>query len=256
MDHGNPLGNGWFAFNGAVGGGGISPERHRPPARARWQLLARDRLGLGRHRRLLRRLRAHEPVRPVRHRVLQLLDQPRRRSGLHPRDQPPGRRQRRRHDRRPTAAHDDEFQYNCVVSATGPCAVAGGGWQLVSIPLDDFFDDNSFLTGGNGVLDPTPPARGGNGELINVVVAVIGGWLRRQLPHRLLDVQPPTRSCPRSERSSTTSRTAFPVAPTATAHHSASTRSRARQRHRHLHRADPARADASGGGDARTTCCR
>ena len=51
---------------------------------------------------------------------------------------------------------------------------AGGGWQLVSIPLDDFFDDNSFLTGGNGVLDPIPPARGGNGELINVVIAVIG----------------------------------------------------------------------------------
>ncbi len=69
---------------------------------------------------------------------------------------------------------DDEFQFNCVVSATGPCAIAGGGWQLVSIPLDDFFDDNSFLTGGNGVLDPTTAARGGNGQLINVVIAIIG----------------------------------------------------------------------------------
>ncbi len=68
---------------------------------------------------------------------------------------------------------DDEFQFNCVVSPTGPCATAGGGWQLVSIPLADFFDDNSFLTGGNGVLDPTTPARGGNGELINVVIAVV-----------------------------------------------------------------------------------
>src|SRR6056297_306973 len=68
---------------------------------------------------------------------------------------------------------DDEFQFNCVVSPTGPCATAGGGWQLVSIPLDDFFVDRSFLFGGNGVLDPIP-APGGNGELINVVFAVIG----------------------------------------------------------------------------------
>jgi beta-glucanase (GH16 family) len=69
---------------------------------------------------------------------------------------------------------DDEFQFNCVVSAAGPCATAGGGWQLVSIPLDDFFDDGSFLFGGNGVLDPTPASRDGNGELINVVFAVVG----------------------------------------------------------------------------------
>ena len=68
---------------------------------------------------------------------------------------------------------DDEFQFNCVVSPTGPCATSGGGWQLVSIPLADFFDDNSFLFGGNGVLDPTP-APSGNGQLINVVMAVIG----------------------------------------------------------------------------------
>ena len=71
------------------------------------------------------------------------------------------------------SADDDEFQYNCVVSPTGPCAVSGGGWQLVSIPLSDFFDDNSFHFGGNGVLDAVSAARGGNGELINVVIAVI-----------------------------------------------------------------------------------
>ena len=43
----------------------------------------------------------------------------------------------------------------------------------MSIPLADFFDDNS-IHGGNGVLDPVTPTRGGNGELINIVVAVIG----------------------------------------------------------------------------------
>ncbi|MFW2380681.1 MAG: carbohydrate binding domain-containing protein, partial [Acidimicrobiales bacterium] len=78
-------------------------------------------------------------------------------------------------DNAATPADDDEFQYNCVVSAAGACAVAGGGWQLISLPLADFFDDNSFFTGGNGVLDPTPASAGGNGELINVVIAVIGG---------------------------------------------------------------------------------
>ena len=68
---------------------------------------------------------------------------------------------------------DDEFQFNCVVSPSGPCAVAGGGWQMVSLPLAEFFDESSFLFGGNGVFDPVPVARGGNGGLINVVYAVI-----------------------------------------------------------------------------------
>ena len=68
---------------------------------------------------------------------------------------------------------DEEFQYDCVISATGPCAVAGGGWQLVNIPLDDFVDDNTFLTGGNGVLDAVSPANGGNGELTDIVVSII-----------------------------------------------------------------------------------
>jgi beta-glucanase (GH16 family) len=70
-------------------------------------------------------------------------------------------------------ADDDEFQFTCVVSDSGPCAVSGGGWQLVSIPLSDFVDDSSYFTGGNGVLDPFP-APVGNGQLVNVVVAVIG----------------------------------------------------------------------------------
>jgi beta-glucanase (GH16 family)/uncharacterized protein (DUF2141 family) len=68
---------------------------------------------------------------------------------------------------------DDEFQYNLAVSPTGPGAVAGGGWQRISIPLSAFTDDNSFHTGGNGIFDPKPVSAGGNGQLINVVVAVV-----------------------------------------------------------------------------------
>ncbi len=74
----------------------------------------------------------------------------------------------------PPSEADDEFQYNCVVnSASDACATAGGGWQLVSIALSDFFDDNSFFTGGNGVLDPFPTSSGGNGQLISVVFTII-----------------------------------------------------------------------------------
>jgi hypothetical protein len=69
---------------------------------------------------------------------------------------------------------DDEFQYNFVVSPTGPGAISGGGWQRITIPLTDFFDDNSFYANGNGVFDPVAVGNGGNGQLVNVVIAVIG----------------------------------------------------------------------------------
>ena len=68
---------------------------------------------------------------------------------------------------------DDEFQFDCLVTAFGPCAITGGGWQRVSIPLADFFDDNSYHFGGNGVLDPVPTTKGGNGQLVNVVFTLI-----------------------------------------------------------------------------------
>lgn len=72
------------------------------------------------------------------------------------------------------SSDDDEFQFNCVISDAGPCAIAGGGWQLVSIPFSDFVDDNSFHNGGNAILDPVPVSEGGNGQLVNVVVTVVG----------------------------------------------------------------------------------
>ncbi len=68
---------------------------------------------------------------------------------------------------------DDEFQYSLRVSPIGPDVISGGGWQRVSIPLSSFVDDNSFHTGGNGVLDPVPSFVGGNGQLVNVVLAIV-----------------------------------------------------------------------------------
>ena len=68
---------------------------------------------------------------------------------------------------------DDEFQFNCAISPVGPCAISGGGWQRISIPLADVGDDKSFFTGGNGILDAIAVPNGGNGQLVNVVIAII-----------------------------------------------------------------------------------
>ena len=62
---------------------------------------------------------------------------------------------------------DDEFQFSCEVSPTGPCAIVGGGWQKVEIPLTDFVHDTSFASGGTGILESS------NGVMHNMTVAVI-----------------------------------------------------------------------------------
>ncbi len=68
---------------------------------------------------------------------------------------------------------DDEFQYELHIAATGTEIVSGAGWQKVSIPLSEFTDDNSYHTGGNGIWDPTPTGAGGNGQMVNVVFALV-----------------------------------------------------------------------------------
>ena len=168
MDHGDPFGNGWFSFTGG-GGGGISPNgADLPPVlggsfalESGWGGPAGFLGGFGRT----------NPSDLSGTEYLNFWINPDAGQdytieiNLQEDDNSDGAA---------NPGDDDEFQFNCVVGAAGPCAIAGGGWQFVSIALDDFFDDNSFFTGGNGVLDPTPAARGGNGELINVVMAIIG----------------------------------------------------------------------------------
>ncbi|HSG42519.1 MAG TPA: family 16 glycosylhydrolase, partial [Anaerolineales bacterium] len=171
MEHGDPGNNGWFAFPGAVGGGGIGPNAvDLPPINGgafsvetgwgsggvpgyfggfgRTNLL--DLSGTDHFNFWINPNAGQDYTLEIN---LQEDD-----NGDDAISQP----------------DDDEFQFNCVVSPTGPCAVSGGGWQLVSIPLTDFYDDGSYLWGGNGVLDPVSTGNGGNGQLINVVVAVIG----------------------------------------------------------------------------------
>jgi len=171
MEHGDPFNNGWFSFGGSVGGGGINANNaDLPPANGGafsletgWGSGGTPGFYGGFGRTNLVDISGTDHfnfwINPDAGQDYTL--------EINLQDDDNG-------DDAITDPEDDEFQYNCVVSAAGPCATAGGGWQLVSIPLDDFFDDNSFLTGGNGILDPTAVARGGNGQLINVVIAVIG----------------------------------------------------------------------------------
>ena len=170
MEHGDPFNNGWFAFGGAVGGGGIAANSiDLPPGTAGsfslesgWGSGGVPGFfgGFGRTNLVDLSGTAHFNfwINPDAGQDYTL--------EINLQDDDNG-------DDAITDPDDDEFQYNCVVAAAGPCAVSGGGWQLVSIPLADFFDDNSFLTGGNGVLDPVPATAGGNGQLVNVVIAVI-----------------------------------------------------------------------------------
>ena len=171
MEHGDPFNNGWFAFGGSVGGGGIDANSaDLPPSdggafslQTGWGSGGTPGFfgGLGRTNFTDLTSTDHFNfwINPDAGQDYTL--------EINLQDDDTS-------DDLADAAVDDEFQYNCVVSATGPCAVSGGGWQQVSIPLADFFDDNSFFTGGNGVLDAVPSASGGNGQLVNIVVAVIG----------------------------------------------------------------------------------
>ena len=171
MEHGDPFGNGWFAFNGAVGGGGIAPNAVDLPPALGGAFSLETGWGSGGTPGFYGGFGRTSPTDASGTEFFNFWINP---DAGQDYTLEINLQEDDNSDGAANPGDDDEFQYKCVVAAAGPCAVAGGGWQLVSIALDDFFDDNSFFTGGNGVLDPTPAARGGNGELISVVIAVIG----------------------------------------------------------------------------------
>ena len=154
MEHGDPFANGWFAFNGSVGGGGISPNSaDLPPAdggafslETGWGSggTAGFYGGFGRTRLTDTTGTDHFNL------------------WINPNS---GQGYTLELNLQEDGGDRDEFQFDCVVAAAGQCATSGGGWQLVSIPFTDFVDDNSQLTGGDGNLDP---------QLGTIVVAVIG----------------------------------------------------------------------------------
>jgi hypothetical protein len=177
MEHGDPWGNGWFAFGGSVGGGGIGPRNFDlPPAfGGSWSL--ETGWGSGGIPGFFGGFGRGNPMDLSGATHFNFWIQPDGFDGL-------GRPQNYTleinlqedddgDNSSDPGADDDEFQFNCVIGPDGPCAIAGGGWQMVSIPLADFFDDNSFFPGGNGVLDAVPVSGGGNGQLIAIVAVVV-----------------------------------------------------------------------------------
>ncbi len=169
MEHGDPFGNGWFAFGSDIGGGGIDPNYDDLPPENGGGVSLQTGWGSGGTAGYLGGFGRYSPME-----LTGSLD--RFEFWINP---DPGEYTLEinlQEDDNFDGAFgngDDEFQYTCVVSATGPCAIAGGGWQQVSLPLADFFDDNTAFPGGNGDLDAIAPTSGGNGELINIVIAVV-----------------------------------------------------------------------------------
>lgn len=171
MEHADPDGNGWFAFGSDIGGGGYSIETmDLPDGTTGANALS---VGFGGSAGFIGGFGRTNPldlsnvdhfsfwIKPAPDQTY-LLE-------INLQDDDNG------DDAIPNpSTDDDEFQFNCDIGPEGPCAVAGGGWQLVEIPFTEFFDDNSFHNGGNATFDPTPTSAGGNGQLVNIVIAIIG----------------------------------------------------------------------------------
>lgn len=180
MEHANPFGSGWFAFNGAVGGGGLDANSTDLPPSLGGNFSLQSGWGSGGNPGFYGGFGRTFPVDPYSTQYFNFWINP---DGIDGEGRPQNYLLEINFQDdddgngiigNPPDGADDEFQFNCEISADGPCAVAGGGWQLVSVPLAGLFDDNSFHFGGNGVYDPVPADRGGNGGLVNIVVAVIG----------------------------------------------------------------------------------
>lgn len=168
MEHGNPFGNGWFNFDSEIGGGGIGPNQTDLPPQDGGSFsleigwgsggVSGFLGGFGRRNRIDLSGATHFNfwINPDPDQTYTLA------INLQDDDN---------NDADISSPNDDEFQYTCAVSPTGPCVQAGAGWQLVSIALTNFTDDNSIWMGGNGILDAVPCPTG-NGELINIVFTV------------------------------------------------------------------------------------
>ncbi|MEM7081713.1 MAG: family 16 glycosylhydrolase [Pseudomonadota bacterium] len=167
LEHGDPFGNDWFSFNGSVGGGGLNASSSNVPPIVGGEFAIQVGYGTGGSSGFAGGIGRNMPldlsgmsrfsfwIDPLANQSYTielnfLDDDDNDQTVMNPPD-----------------GADDEFQFNCVVSPTGPCAVAGGGWQEVVIELDQLFDDNSYHWGGNGSFDPYVAT---NGPLTGVVM--------------------------------------------------------------------------------------
>ncbi|MDJ0939659.1 MAG: PEP-CTERM sorting domain-containing protein [Woeseiaceae bacterium] len=180
MEHGDPFANGWFAFPGDVGGGGLGPNSTDLPPVNGGNFSIETGWGSGGTPGFLGGFGRTNPSdltgmthfnfwinpdvvdaqgRPQDY-VLEInLQEDDNNNNVF--------------DNNPfQEGPDDEWQFNCAVNGSDDaCVKVGGGWQLISISLADFFDDNVVFPGGNDTFDPF--AIGGDGQLINIVFAVV-----------------------------------------------------------------------------------
>jgi beta-glucanase (GH16 family) len=173
MEHANPYGNGWFSFGGSVGGGGINANLVDVAPVDGCSASLETGWGSGGTPGFFGGFGRRNP--------LDLADFTHFSFWINP---DPGQDYTLEINLQdddngdnliPTTPDgaDDEFQFDCIVSPTGPHALSGGGWQRVTIPLSEFTDDNSYHYGGNGIFDPIPTSAGGNGQLVNVVMTIV-----------------------------------------------------------------------------------
>jgi beta-glucanase (GH16 family) len=170
MEHGDPSGNGWYAFNSAIGGGGMGANfGDLPPSNGGTASIGAG-WGSGGATGYLGGFGRRNPmdISSMTHFSFWINPDAGQDYNLEINIQEDDNG-----DSVLTQSDDDEFQYVCHISPTGPCAVSGGGWQLVEIPINSFVPDNSHLYGGNDVLDPVPTSQGGNGQMLDVVTAII-----------------------------------------------------------------------------------
>ncbi|MGI9547261.1 MAG: choice-of-anchor D domain-containing protein [Flavobacteriaceae bacterium] len=170
MEHGDPLGNGWFTFNGN-GGGGVDPNFSDLPPQNGGDASLQTGWGSGGNPGFFGGFGRNNPVHIADMTHFNLWINPDAGQDylleINLQEDDNG------DNAFPfPAPDDDEWQYNLQISPAGTEVISGGGWQLVSIPLANFFDDNS-IHGGNGIFDPVPVGSGGNGQLISIVIAVI-----------------------------------------------------------------------------------
>ncbi len=170
FDHGNPFGNGWFNFNGQVGGGGINATSSNVPPIVGGESALEVGFGTGGNSGFaggFGRTYAQDlsgmtqfnfwinPAANQDYRIeINFQDDDNNDNVI----------------ANPPDGVDDEFQYNCDIGPTGPCAIAGGGWQQITVPFASLIDDNSYHFGGNGLFDPFLST---NGPLTDIVMTLI-----------------------------------------------------------------------------------
>ena len=179
MEHGNPFGNGWFAFGGAVGGGGIGPNGGDLPPEDGGSFSLETGWGSGGVPGFFGGFGRTNPLDLSSATHFNFWINPNAGQDytleINLQDDDNG-------DNTTTQPDDDEFQYNCVVSPTGPCAISPAlervlRRQLLPLRRQRRARRGAGLRGRKRSVDQ----RGlrGHRQL----------RLRRQLPHRLLDLR-------------------------------------------------------------------